>query len=92
MGKQHHASYQTRFVILQRHGGSTPPTNRPTNMNKSTALKYVEQILPIYPSHQVCILKLLFATGYEINILEGNGYETRIKTEESAQEYIRIHE
>ena len=63
-------------------------TNTDT-MNRKTANAYASQIRPIYKSHKITVRSRF--DGYEIHINEGDGYESNLRSEESAQDYIRIH-
>lgn len=60
-------------------------------MKKATATHYAKIIRPIYKSHKITVRRLPILEGFEIHISEGDGYETRLTCEESAEDYIRIH-
>lgn len=60
-------------------------------MSSKTANGYASQIRPIYKSHKITVRKGMFFDGYEIHINEGDGYESTLRYEESAQDYLRIH-
>lgn len=65
-------------------------TNTDTDtMSRKTANAYAAQIRPIYKSHKITVR--CRCGGYEIHISEGDGYETNLRYEECAQDYIRIH-